>query len=439
MIGISLLTLDPWTVGGTQTYARELVRALSDHGSLEYRVCVSRIASDAGGALPTSVVPEFPASRNRLGRVAGLTRATLADGRLRRALGREHASAFHFPLTVMLPRVDVPAATTIHDLQHEAFPQFFSRPQLMFRRHVYGRSVRASRIVIAVSKHVRDDLVDRLGYPREQVRVDLPRRRPRALHTRRAPAGAVPALSRELVGAQEPRAAAAGVRPGAPGAPRAPARPDGLRPSRRAPRRCYLPRARAGRAAGRPVSLRLGAGLPQPVRGLRAPGPGGDGVRLPGRRLPRRRRSRRSAVAQPSTSIRPPSRTSRAGSPRCSTGPRAAASSARRASPGTSSHGAMTRCTVRWPASPRPADDAFPLHHAADVRERVLRPRRRGATRARPRCLARDGLARVRPGAASAGHRRTLPGRRRRRGRRAGRPGRRGPADRGDVRHAPHP
>ncbi len=171
MIGISLLTLDPWTVGGTQTYARELVRALSDHGSLEYRVCVSRIASDAGGALPTSVVPEFPASRNRLGRVAGLTRATLADGRLRRALGREHASAFHFPLTVMLPRVDVPAATTIHDLQHEAFPQFFSRPQLMFRRHVYGRSVRASRIVIAVSKHVRDDLVDRLGYPREQVRV----------------------------------------------------------------------------------------------------------------------------------------------------------------------------------------------------------------------------------------------------------------------------
>jgi glycosyltransferase involved in cell wall biosynthesis len=171
VIGISLLTLDPWTVGGTQTYARELVRALTSYGSLDYRVYVSEIAPEAGGALPTAVVPEFPASRGRLGRLAGLSRVTLADGRLRRALDRERASAFHFPLTVMLPRVGVPAATTVHDLQHEAFPQFFSRPQLTYRRHVYGRSVRASGLVIAVSKHVRDDLVARLGYPRGRVRV----------------------------------------------------------------------------------------------------------------------------------------------------------------------------------------------------------------------------------------------------------------------------
>jgi len=172
VIGISLLTLDPWTVGGTQTYARELVQALADHGALDYRVFVSRIAPEAGGALPTTVVPEFPAGRSRLGRLAGLTYVSLADGRLRRALGREPATAFHFPLTVMLPRLDAPpAATTVHDLQHEAFPQFFSRGQLGFRRRVYGRSVQASRLVVAVSKHVRDDLVERLGYPRDRVRV----------------------------------------------------------------------------------------------------------------------------------------------------------------------------------------------------------------------------------------------------------------------------
>ncbi len=171
MIGISLLTLDPWTVGGTQTYARGLVRALAAHGMLDYRVYVSEIATPAGGDLPTTVVPEFPARRSRLGRVVGLTRTTLADGRLRRALDRGHAAAFHFPLTVMLPSVDVPTATTIHDLQHEAFPQFFSRPQLWYRRRTYGRAVKASRIVIAVSEYVRDCLVDRLDYPREQVRV----------------------------------------------------------------------------------------------------------------------------------------------------------------------------------------------------------------------------------------------------------------------------
>ena len=171
MIGISLLTLDPWTVGGTQTHARELVRALARHGTLDYRVYVSDIAPEAGGDLRTVVVPEFPAGRSRLGRVAGLTLATIADGRLRRVLDRDLAAAFHFPLTVMLPRVGAPATTTIHDLQHEAYPQFFSRPQLTYRRHVYGRSVRSSRIVITVSEHVRDDLVERLGYPAERVRV----------------------------------------------------------------------------------------------------------------------------------------------------------------------------------------------------------------------------------------------------------------------------
>jgi glycosyltransferase involved in cell wall biosynthesis len=171
VIGISLLTLDPWTVGGTQTHARELVRALAQHGTLDYRVYASDLAPEAGGDLRTVVVPEFPAGRSRLGRVAGLARATIADGKLRRVLDRDAAAAFHFPLTVMLPRVGAPATTTLHDLQHEAYPQFFSRPQLAYRRHIYGRSVGSSRLVIAVSEHVRADLVERLGYPVERVRV----------------------------------------------------------------------------------------------------------------------------------------------------------------------------------------------------------------------------------------------------------------------------
>ena len=64
MIGISLLTLDPSTVGGTQTYARGLVEALAAHGTIDYRVYVSEIAPEVGGDLRTIVVPEFPAGRN---------------------------------------------------------------------------------------------------------------------------------------------------------------------------------------------------------------------------------------------------------------------------------------------------------------------------------------------------------------------------------------
>ena len=48
MVGISLLTLVPGVVGGSERYARELCRALSRVGELEYRVFVPRIAADAG-------------------------------------------------------------------------------------------------------------------------------------------------------------------------------------------------------------------------------------------------------------------------------------------------------------------------------------------------------------------------------------------------------
>jgi hypothetical protein len=50
------------------------------------------------------------------------------------------------------------------------------------------------------------------------------------------------------------------------------------------------------------------------------------------------------------------------------------------------------RVTVSWPATTAPAEHAFPLHHAADLRERVLCARRRGAACPRAPGLPRDRL-----------------------------------------------
>ena len=47
MIGISLLTLVPGISGGSETYARELCRALARVGELRYRVFLPDIAPDA--------------------------------------------------------------------------------------------------------------------------------------------------------------------------------------------------------------------------------------------------------------------------------------------------------------------------------------------------------------------------------------------------------
>jgi glycosyltransferase involved in cell wall biosynthesis len=93
-----------------------------------------------------------------------------AGRKVRRAL-REF-DALHFPLTVMIPPLRrPPAATTINDVQHEFLPEFFSWSERMYRRRVYAWSARLSRIVVAISRHGAESIVERLRVPEERVRV----------------------------------------------------------------------------------------------------------------------------------------------------------------------------------------------------------------------------------------------------------------------------
>ena len=172
MIGISLLTLVPGVVGGSETYARELTRALHRVGSLEYRVFLPTIAPDAADGLPGLTVSSYRASRSMAGRIAGMGLAAGLPGRIRRDLRLHELEAIHFPLTVMLPPLDhPPAATSVLDVQHEYFPRFFSRAELAYRRIVYGWTVRRSRLVVAISEHVKQTLVERLRLDPDRIRV----------------------------------------------------------------------------------------------------------------------------------------------------------------------------------------------------------------------------------------------------------------------------
>jgi glycosyltransferase involved in cell wall biosynthesis len=181
VIGISLLTLVPGVVGGSETYARELCRGLDRVGELDYRGFVPTIAADAADGLDSRVVRGYPASSSMPGRARAMGSALLLGGRLRRELGLDELDAIHFPLSVMLPLVSrPPTATTILDLQHEFLPQNFPRWELAYRRRLYGASARRSRIVIAISEHARETLVERLSLEPERVRtihlgVDLER------------------------------------------------------------------------------------------------------------------------------------------------------------------------------------------------------------------------------------------------------------------------
>jgi glycosyltransferase involved in cell wall biosynthesis len=167
-VGISLLTLVPRVSGGSETYARELVRALGRVGTNSYRVLLPTIATDVDG-LPSEVVDEYRASTSMPGRVAAMSEGVLRGRRLRRHLGA--LDVVHFPLTVMIPRVTAPPAiTTVLDLQHEFLPGFFSRAERAYRRAVYGWSIRSSRLVLTISEHAARAVIERYELPEERVR-----------------------------------------------------------------------------------------------------------------------------------------------------------------------------------------------------------------------------------------------------------------------------
>ena len=142
MIAISLYTVVPGVVGGSETYARELVRTLE----IEHAV----IPPARGGASAAA----------RLGR--------LVRGVLRRASGFD---AIHYPLTVPVPRANAPAAVTLHDLQHHFLPENFSRVERAYRAVAYDRAARRAELVITPTEFVAATVVERLGIPHARVRA----------------------------------------------------------------------------------------------------------------------------------------------------------------------------------------------------------------------------------------------------------------------------
>jgi glycosyltransferase involved in cell wall biosynthesis len=170
-VGISLLTLVPGLVGGSETYVRELTRALARVGELDYEAFVPPLAPDAADGLPGRVIREYGAHSSTRSRASAMARAWARPGSLRRALRLETLDAIHFPLSVMIPPPGsgTPSTVTVHDLQHELYPQFFSRAELAYRRVLYRQSIRSSRIVIAISEHARETLLDRYELAPDRV------------------------------------------------------------------------------------------------------------------------------------------------------------------------------------------------------------------------------------------------------------------------------
>ncbi len=342
-----MLTLVPGAMGGSETYARALARALAARRAIDVTAFVPSIAPDAGEGLPTELVEEYRASATTAGRLRAMTAATLFPAALR--LRFDGIDVVHYPLTVPVPPLRARVAVTLHDVQHLDLPGMFPRAERAFRKLAYDRAARRADMVIVPTTFVRERAVELLGLDPGRVRVihhgvDHDLFRPAGER-----AGAVPALPGEDLAAQEPRAPARGVRAAPPSAARPPARAHGSRARSGSP----APRAsRQGERCRSPSS----SGCTGEPRASSSRASTRGSARRPSRRWPAARpsqppapdRSRRCAATPPSSSTR----TTRRRSPPESSRPSIRADELSR-------RGLTRAASFTWDASARAHEDAY--------------------------------------------------------------------------------
>jgi glycosyltransferase involved in cell wall biosynthesis len=160
VIGIAVLTLVPGALGGSETYVRALLGALE----IEHRVVAPPVAPELG-----TVAREYGAAWTIPQRLRSMTRAAVRPAPLRRYF--TGLDAVHYPLTIALPRLELPSAVTLHDVQHLDLPGMFPRAERVFRRAFWHPSLRRAQLVIVPSAFVQERAVERLGLDPARVRV----------------------------------------------------------------------------------------------------------------------------------------------------------------------------------------------------------------------------------------------------------------------------
>ncbi len=167
---LSMLTLVPGTMGGSETYARELVHELASR-DLDVRALVAPVGAGFAGGLPERVASEFPTGPGQADRLRALALGTL----LRRRLQRYTAGAevLHYPFTVPVPprRAAQRSVVSLLDVQHRDLPDLFGRAERAYRGVAYDRAARAADAVVTISQFCKARIVHHLGIDPARVHV----------------------------------------------------------------------------------------------------------------------------------------------------------------------------------------------------------------------------------------------------------------------------
>ncbi len=173
-IGIYTLFFTPGQIGGIETYLRQLIAHV---GQVDHKNQYTLFISEHNRHIFTDVVysnfakadillvPANPSRIDRIGR-----KLKLAPSFIAQQLAKHPVDLLHYPGTT-IDQLDVKTAAvvTMHDLQHEYFPEFFSKRELVRRKSTYLPSAKKARHIITVSEFTRQSVIQRYNISPEKI------------------------------------------------------------------------------------------------------------------------------------------------------------------------------------------------------------------------------------------------------------------------------
>ncbi|CAN5216078.1 hypothetical protein BH20ACT16_BH20ACT16_03160 [soil metagenome] len=171
-VALSLLTLFPGRVGGSESNVRGLLGEFADgRGPQRVTVLANRhvIEPYAGYARGPVTLRHERAYRPGAGRATRF--AAMNAGRALPVIDGRDFDVVHYPVTVPVPRVrGAPRIVSLLDVQHHVLPQLFSPLERRLRGWAYDDSARDAELVLTISEHARSGIIEHVGVAPDRVR-----------------------------------------------------------------------------------------------------------------------------------------------------------------------------------------------------------------------------------------------------------------------------
>jgi glycosyltransferase involved in cell wall biosynthesis len=175
---VNALAVPSCRQGGSGFFAAELIDGLSRADGVECTALASRlVAGELGELAPAAAVAIAP--EHSLSKPAKALNQALASRQPEKLdLGFSgpvpEADVVHWPIAFMNGPVAQRKGAwvlSIHDIQHEFFPQFFSRRDRLLRRLRWRPSARAADHIVTISEFSRRTICERFEVPAEKISV----------------------------------------------------------------------------------------------------------------------------------------------------------------------------------------------------------------------------------------------------------------------------